>query len=135
MKIQKYFFLFLLIGIPLFFGCSPGLKDLESNFTIKISGTTGLKFKGHYAIAATISNPDLQNVEGTVPAQYQGKGVMALCLFRNTSPAGLLKVEILKDEKAVALAQSAVPYGVVSLKTPLPGKDTILIKILKRFIG
>ena len=135
MKNQKYFFFFWLIGISLFFGCSLGLDDLESNFTIKINGTTGLKFKGHYAIAATISNPVLQNVKGTVPAQYQGKGVMALCLFRNISPADFLKVEILKDEKTVALAESAVPYGVVSLKTPLPGKDTILIKFLKRFIG
>jgi hypothetical protein len=135
MKTRKYLLFFWLIGISLLFGCSLGLKDLESNFSIKISGTTGLKFKGHYAIAATVSNPDLQNVAGTVPAQYQGKGAMALCLFRKTSPGGSLKVEILKDEKVVAQGESIVPYGVVSLKTSLPGKDNILIQILKRFSG
>jgi hypothetical protein len=135
MKNRKYFLFFWLIGISLLFGCSLGLKDLESNFTIKISGTTGLKFKGHYAIGATVSNPNLQNVEGTVPAQYQGKGVMALCLFRKTSPAGSLKVEILKDEKAVAQGASLVPYGIVSLKTPIPGTDNLFIQILKRFLG
>jgi hypothetical protein len=99
-----------LTGIPfLFTGCTSGLKGLESNFTIKASGTPGLKFKGHYAISATVSNPNLQNVTGTVPIQYEGKGLMALCLFRKTTPGGSLKVEILKGEKVVAQGETLYP--------------------------
>lgn len=135
MKKRNYFLFLWLIGISLLVGCSLGLKDLESNFTITISGTTGLKFKGHYAITAPVSDQNLQNVEGTVPAQYQGKGVMALCLFRKTSVAGSLKVEILKDEKVVTQGESLIPYGVVSLKTQIPGTDNIFIQTLKRFLG
>ncbi len=133
MKTRKYLLFFCLIGISLLFGCSLGLKDLESNFTIKVGGTEGLKFKGHFAITATVSNPNLQNVEGTVPALYQGKGLMALCLFRKTASAGSLKVEIIKDEKVVTQGETFIPYGVVSLKTPIPGSDSLIIQLLKRF--
>lgn len=136
MKIRNFILFSLLIGIPLFFvGCADGLKGMGSNFTIKVSGTPGLNFKGHYAISATVSNPNLQNVAGTLPTQYEGKGLMALCLFRKTAPAGSLKVEILKGEKLVAQGETLIPYGVVSLKTAIPGTDNIFIQILKKFMG
>jgi hypothetical protein len=141
MKITKRQFpilLLLLLTALWLSGCSDGLiklMGLSSDFTIKVSGTEGLKFKGHFAITDTAANPNLQNVEGKVPAQYQGKGLMALCLFRKTSPAGSLKVEIIKGEKVVTAGETFIPFGVVSLKTPVPGSDNLIIQLLKRFFG
>ena len=134
-KKRKSLLLFLLIGILPLWGCAEVLKAVESDFTIKVSGTKDLKFNGHYSFVATGSTPIPQNVVGTVPTEYQGKGVMALGLFRKTMLEGSLKVEILKGEKVVAEGESAVPYGVVSLKTPVPGTDNIIIQILKKFMG
>jgi hypothetical protein len=124
-----------LLAALLLTGCSDGLKGLNSDFTIKVGGTEGLKFKGHFAITETPTNPNLQNVEGKVPAQYKGKGLMALCLFRKTAPAGSLTVEIIKGEKVVTQGETIIPYGVVSLKTPVPGSDNLIIQLLKRFFG
>ncbi len=127
--------LFLLIGIISLGGCAEVYKAVESDFIIKVSGTKDLKFNGHYSFVAAGSTPIPVNVVGTVPTEYPGKGVMALCLFRKTTLEGSLKVEILKGEKVVAEGESAVPYGVVSLKTPVPGKDNIIMQILKKFMG
>jgi hypothetical protein len=136
MKIQSCILLLLLMSTALILsGCSDGLLGMGSDFTIKVDGTEGLKFKGHFAITETPANPNLRNVEGKVPAQYKGKGLMALCLFRKTAPAGSLKVEIIKGEKVVTQGETLIPYGVVSLKTPIPGSDNLIIQILKRFFG
>jgi hypothetical protein len=135
MKTLFHILLLFLLAVLMLSGCSDGLMGLSSDFTIKVSGTEGIKFKGHFAIADTVVNPNLQNVDGKVPAQYQGKGLMALCLFRKTSPSGLLKVEIIKDEKVVTAGETVIPFGVVSLKTPVPGSDNLIIQIIKRIFG
>jgi hypothetical protein len=127
--------LLLLIGIITLVSCTEVYKTVESDFIIKVSGTKDLKFNGHYSFVAAGKTPVPQNVVGTVPIEYQGKGVIALCLFRKTTIEGSLKVEILKGEKVAAGGETVVPYGVVSLKTPVPGTDNIIIQILKKFIG
>jgi hypothetical protein len=131
----KNLLLFLLIGIITLVGCVQVYKAVESDFIIKVSGTKDLKFSGHYSFVAAGSTPVPQNVEGTIPSEYQGKGVLALCLFRKTTIEGSLKVEILKGEKVLVEGETAVPYGVVSLKTPVPGTDNIIMQILKKFMG
>lgn len=133
-KINQLFIL-LLIGILPLLGCGDGLKSVESDVTIKVSGTEGLIFTGYYSIVATGSTPKPINVKGSVPAEYPGKGVMGLCLFQKASGDGSLKVQILKDGKVVAEGESAAPEGVVTLKTPLPGAENIIIQILKKFMG
>jgi hypothetical protein len=136
MKIQSCILLLLLMSTALILsGCSDGILDMGSDFTIKVGGTEGLKFKGHFAITETPANPNLQHVEGKVPAQYKGKGLMALCLFRKTAPAGSLTVEIIKGEKVVTQGETIIPYGIVSLKTPIPGSDSLILQILKRLFG
>ena len=125
----------LMIGIIPLLGCGDALKSVESDVTIKVSGTEGLIFTGYYSIVATGSSPKPIDVKGSVPAQYQGKGVMGLCLFQKASGDGSLKVQILKDGKVVAEGESAAPEGVVTLKTPLPGAENIIIQILKKFMG
>ena len=94
-----------------------------------------MKFNGHYSFVAagTTSVPPKRG--GDRPIKYQGKGVLALFLFRKTTIEGSLKVEILKGEKVLVEGEAVVPYGVISLKTPIPGTDNIIIQILKRFMG
>jgi hypothetical protein len=128
-------FILLLIGLLPLLGCGDGLKSLESDVTIKVSGTEGLIFTGYYSIVATGSTPKPINVKGGVPAEYQGKGVMGLCLFQKALVESSLKVQILKDGKVVAEGESAAPEGIVTLKTPLPGAENIIIQILKKFMG
>lgn len=116
-------------------GCSELYKAAESDFIIKVSGTKDLKFNGHYSFVALGSTPVPQNVEGTVPSEYRGKGVISLCLFRKTTLEGTLKVEILKGEEIIAKGETAVPLGVVSLKTPAPKTENIVMQILKKIVG
>jgi hypothetical protein len=128
-------FIILLIGVLPLWGCGDALKSVESDITIKVSGTDGLMFSGYYSIVATGSSPKPINVKGSVPSEYQGKGVMGLCVFQKASVDGSLKIQILKDGKVVAEGDSAVPEGVVTLKTPLPSAENIIIQILKKFMG
>jgi hypothetical protein len=132
---MKKLILFSIAVMILFsYGCD-SMKGMESDLVIKMTGTDGLKFNGHYSFieAGGVSKP--VNVSGTVPAEYKGKGITVVCLFRNTTEKGTFKVEIAKDGKAVSEASSDIPYGVVTLKTPLPDKNTILSQILKKVLG
>ena len=102
-----------------FYGC--GLfQGTGSDFTIRITGSEGLTFSGHYAIVVGDSLPDPINVRGTTPAEYKGKGVIAICFFRKLTEQGTLKVEIVKDGKTVSESETSIPNGFVSMKTPLP---------------
>ena len=130
----KHLFILLLIGILPLWGCGDALKSVESDVTVKVSGTEGLTFTGYYSIVATGSSPIPINVKGSIPAEYQGKGVMGLCLFQKASVDGSLKVQILKDGKVAAEGETAAPEGVVTLKTPLPGAENFIMQILKKFM-
>lgn len=106
-----------------------------SDFTIKITGTEGLSFSGHYAIVVGDNLPSPVNVRGTAPAEYKGKGVVAICFFRKLTEHGSLKVEIVKDGKAVSESETSAPFGFVSMKTPLPEKNTIIAMVLRKILG
>ena len=116
-------------------GCGDTFKGMESEFKISVTGTPGLKVSGHYAFVATGEVPKPQNVEGTLPVEYQGKGLTALCLFRKTSGEGTLKVEIIRDGKVISASETQAPQGFVSLTTPPPETETIIGQILNRLLG
>ena len=116
-------------------GCGDTFKGMESDLTIRVTGTPGLKVSGHYAFVATGEVPKPQNVEGTVPVEYRGKGLTALCLFRKTSAEGTLKVEITRDGKVIAASETQAPQGFVSLTTPPAETETIIGQILNRLLG
>ena len=111
------------------------MKDTSSDFTIKVCGTEGLKFSGHYSIVGTKALPEPINAHGVIPMEYRGKGAIALCSFRKLTENGSLKVEILKDGKVISESETSIPYGFVSLKTPIPEKNTIIAQIIKKVFG
>ncbi len=106
------------------------LKDTNSDFIIRVSGTEGLRFSGHYSLVGTKELPEPVHAHAIIPGEYKGKGVTALCSFRKLTEKGTLKVEILKDGKMVSESETSVPYGFVSLKAPMPEKNTIIAQIM-----
>ena len=120
--------LFLLTGCDL-------LNNANSDFTIKLSGTEGLKFSGHYSIVGTKTLPEPINTHGVIPREYKGRGAIVLCSFRKLTEKGSLKVEILKDGKLISESETSIPYGFVSLKTPIPEKNTIIAQVMRRVFG
>jgi len=116
-------------------GCGDTFKGMESDLTISVTGTPGLKVSGHYAIVATGEVPKPQNVEGTVPVEYQGKGLTVLCLFRKTTAEGTLKVEITRSYKVIAASETQAPMGFMSLTTPPPEAESLIGQILNKILG
>ncbi len=122
----------IIIAAAVFFsGCGLNLNSIESDYTIKISGTAGTKFKGNYSIPGSGSIGIPTNVEGVIPFEYKGRGVSALCMFRKTETTiGILKVEIFKDKTVVAASETAAPLGVVTI-----GKTIDQNSIINTVIG
>jgi hypothetical protein len=115
-------------------GCG-SLEDTSSDFTIKVSGTEGLKFSGHYSIVGTEELPEPIYAHGVLPKEYKGKGVVALCNFRKLTENGSLRVEILKDGKVISESETSIPNGFLALKTPIPEKNTIITQIMRKVFG
>lgn len=131
---MKQSILYVLLGIIFLFGCSEGLKGVESDYTIKVTGSDQLQFSGHYTIANTGQIPKPLQVKGAIPAEYKGKGVAAACVFRKTSVEGTLKVEILKEQQIVSSMETGAPYGIITLGK-MPDKDSIINQILGKIFG
>ena len=126
--------LYLLLGIVFLFGCSEGLKGVEADYTIKVTGSSQLAFSGHYTIAGTGAVPKPISVKGVVPMEYKGKGIAAACVIRKTNTEGQLKVEILKGQGVVSSAETAAPFGIITLGK-IPDAQSIINKILGIILG
>lgn len=128
-----------LLVIPLvmliLWGCGDTLKGLESDMKISVTGTAGLTVSGHYAFVAAGEVPKPRNTEGTIPAEYAGRGLTALCLFRKTSTEGVLKVEITRGGKVIAASETRAPMGFVSLTTPPPEAESLIGQFLNKIFG
>lgn len=123
-------YFFIAAGIFLS-GCGESLNLVESDYTIKITGTNNLKFKGNYSFPGFNSIGIPLNIEGAVPAEYKGRGVTALCMFRKSEALGTLKVEIFKDKTIVAEKETVDQFGIITLGKPLELNSTIDIVIEK----
>lgn len=132
MKRSKLFF--ILIIIVLLFGCSEGLKGVESDYTIKVTGADQLPFSGHYTIAGTGAMPKPVQVTGKAPAEFTGKGLAAACVIRKTTAEGTLKVEILHGKEVVSTAETASPFGIITLGK-IPDTNSIINQILGKILG
>ena len=71
--------LLLLVGILMLEGCT-GL--VNSDFTVQVTGTSGLKFIGDYMTATTSGGSTSKSVEGTVPATYTVSGSIVSVVFQ-----------------------------------------------------
>ena len=129
----KVMIVMALVCPAVFTGCLGDLKSFESIFTVRVSGEKDLKFKGYYAFPGTGSIGRPVNVEGVVPAEYRGKGVTALCMFRSTSPKGSLKVEILKGDTVIGASDTREPYGVITLGK-MPNSESMVNLVIGKIM-
>jgi hypothetical protein len=83
-----------------------------SEYTLRVSGTPGLKFSANLGGASLINGPSGQSFEGTVPAEYKMVGTVVGCTFQKLAQHGTLKIEIIRDGKVVAHSQTSDPHGV-----------------------
>jgi len=113
---KKLIVAILLVSIGgLFFAGCGGSLSTDSEFQIKVSGTTGLEFSGSYMTVTSGGQSTSKSVEGTVPAQYTVTGNMVSVAFQKQVESGTLKVEILKDGKVINSSDTTAAYGVVSV--------------------
>jgi thioredoxin reductase len=127
--------LLFMIAFFLFLSCcTEGLKGIESDYTIKVTGTDQLQFSGHYTIAGTGAMPKPVQITGKSPIEYTGKGLAAACVIRKTTTEGTLKVEILHGEEVVSSAETAAPYGIITLGK-IPDTNFIVYQILGKILG
>lgn len=115
-------------------GCGDGLQGIQADYTIKVSGSAGQAFSGHYTIAGTAAVPKPVSVSGNAPQEYAGKGMAAACLIRKTTAEGTLKVEILKGREVVASGETAQPFGIITIGK-IPDKNSIINQLLGKILG
>ena len=88
-----------------------------SQFTISVSGTPGTEFSGKYTTFGFTGESKPQTVKGVIPASYLVSGRHASCTFEKNSGAGTIKVEIIKNGRAVAFKESSEPNAIVTVTT------------------
>ena len=112
---MRKLFLLALVGIVLLEGCV-GL--VNSDFTIQVTGTSGLKFSGNHMTTTTSGGSTGESVEGTVPATFKVSGNIVSCVFQKQSEDGRLKVSIIKGGQVVSESETTAAYGIASAATP-----------------
>lgn len=111
------FLIVVVIVLGLIIWACDGGSVLQSSFTIKVTGTDGLKYSGSYMTVMADGKNSSKSVDGTVPGEYTVDASMVSVTFQKQSESGALKVEILKDGEVVAENETEAAYGVVTAAT------------------
>ena len=83
------------------------LPKEASDYTIKVSGTTGASFKGFIQEIQPNSRSTSREFEGTVPATYEARGAVVQGMFMLSAGEGFLRVEVLSDGEVVQQRETA----------------------------
>ena len=89
----------------------------ESQFTIKLTGTSGLKFNGVYAATLDNGSTTTQSVEGVLPTQYSVIAKVVSVSFQKETTKGTLRVDILKENTIIKSSETSATYGNVMIVT------------------
>lgn len=92
-----------------------GGVDTPGDYTIKVTGSPGVKFSGQYYYYTTAyphnaELPTFKEVEGTVPAEYSFRGADVSCSLWIPSRQGTLKIQLIKNGNIVCQKESLDPY-------------------------
>ncbi len=91
----------------------------ESQFRIRISGTSGIEFQGAYVVVQQNGQVANQVITGQTPADYSVIGAMvSVSLQKLTSRNDLITVEIWQGNEVVAAGETTAPYGLVTAAAP-----------------
>ncbi len=97
-------------------GMLRALTPKESTFTLRVSGSPGLKFHGSYLVMHSGSS-ESKSVEGAVPDSFSVTGMMVSTSFQKQGKGGELVLEILKDGQVIKSADTAAEFGLVTAAT------------------
>lgn len=89
----------------------------SSDYTVKVSGTPGLRFSGSYMVVTASGKSESKSVDGEVPQSYQLSGSIVSVSFQKQSESGVLELQILKDGQVVSASDTSAAYGLVSAAT------------------
>ncbi len=90
---------------------------VSSDFTVKVTGTSGLEFSGAYMATTPTGKSTSKSVDGVVPAQYKITANIVSVNFQKKTEGGILKVQIIRGGKVVAESETSAEYGVASVAT------------------
>ena len=116
---KSLIFVLLLVGVIALVGCGGTPTKIEY-YTIKVTGTEGLRFAGNYGGAVPGGGKSEQSVEGVVPAEYTVQGpsnTIVYCSFIKQAEDGTLNVQIFKNGELATQSGTAAPFGSVVLAT------------------
>ena len=113
---KKLLLLTILLTFILF-GC--GQTKPESEFTIRLSGTTGMSVKGAYMLTTHAGTSTSKSDEITLPYELKIKGNLISVSYRKNIMEGQLDLELLKDGEVVSNTGTSEPYGLVVGNTKL----------------
>lgn len=82
-------------------------------FTMRISGTPGVQFKGTYNLVNARGNSTSHTISGTVPKTYTiGPGTLMLSVaIHKMGRAGTLRLDVSQGPRHVVGHQTSSPYG------------------------
>jgi len=106
----------LLLIISLTFILS-GCGVMESEFTVKLSGTPGMQVNGAYMVTTPSGASTSKSIEVTLPHEFKAKGNIISVNFQKHSEKGQLKLEVIKDGKVISKSDTSAAYGIVSAAT------------------
>jgi hypothetical protein len=112
--ISLLFFVLACLGLGI--SCS----NNNTNYTIKLSGTSGLSYFGHYAWQEAGSEYETKAmVSDKVPMQYTITGEKVSVYFAiGPGNIGKLKVEIIEGSRVIASSESSSADDVISIEIP-----------------
>ena len=118
MKASMVIFLLLFILSCLLTSSSCSSRDTD--YTIKLYGTPGLGYLGHYSWQRGNSTVQTKaSVSGMLPNEYEVTGFKLSVYFSiSAGSIGILKVEIIKDDAVIASAESTSADKFISLEVP-----------------
>jgi len=89
----------------------------DQEFTIRVTGDSGLKFRGDYMLVASGQSSASKSVEGTTPSTYTATGTMLSISFQKQCEGGALRVTILRGGTIVRESSTTAAFGVVTVTT------------------
>ena len=93
-----------------------------AEFELRVSGSAGLRFSGHYALASADETPKSDSLVGSVPATYRWSGDAIRIKIAIPSHAGNLTLKLYRDGRLAGNAMAQGEGGTAMLSAgEIPG--------------
>lgn len=92
----------------------------QPDFTVKVSGTKGLKFQGDIDVVSSDGSSNSESVSGTVSKTIAiKKAAMISVVLQNQGASGTMDVQVFHQGQLVKESKTSAQYGTVSVATSM----------------